>query len=51
MEKIVEELIEDLEHRKRLKLKRLVEYQLATEKLKKEIDYIDTKIEKIKRRV
>lgn len=49
MDQAIIELIEDLEKKVRQYQKRLVEYQIATEDLNKKIQYLENKIEKIKR--
>ena len=49
MDQAIIELVEDLEKKVRQYQKRLVEYQIAAEDLNKKIQYLENKIEKIKR--
>lgn len=49
MDQAIIELVEDLEQKVRRYQKRLVEYQIAIEDLNKKIQYLENKIEKIKR--
>lgn len=49
MDQAILELIEDLEREVRRYQKRCVEYEIAMEDCKKKIQYLENKIEKIKR--
>lgn len=49
MDQAIIELVEDLEKKVRRYQKRLVEYEIAVEDLNKKIQYLENKIEKIKR--